>query len=166
MSVLLHESDRWLKHFTVTGYTTNPDRTHLLMVFHKKLHRWLPPGGHVEENEYPADAVLREVREETGVNAEHVLGHSLDLNLTGVTDVQLPTPLTMSAQLIPENARDKEHIHIDMMFELVAASLERTSADQREVAEVRWFTRQEVLLEPETFDAVRTYARERLTDAD
>lgn len=164
MSVLLRESDRWLKHLTVTGYTVTPDRTHLLMVFHKKLRRWLPPGGHVEENEFPSDAVLREVREETGIRAVHVPNQALDLDLDGVVDVQLPTPLTMSAQLIPKNGRDREHIHIDMMFELVANNADRQLANEREVAEIRWFSRHEVLQEPETFDAVRTYARERLAD--
>jgi ADP-ribose pyrophosphatase YjhB (NUDIX family) len=39
----------------------------VLLHWHRKLGRWLPPGGHVETNELPDEAAIREVREETGV---------------------------------------------------------------------------------------------------
>ena len=42
----------------------------MLLLFHLKLAMWLPPGGHVEPNELPDDAAVREVLEETGVAAE------------------------------------------------------------------------------------------------
>ena len=56
------------KHFTATGIVLN-DAHQVLMIRHKKLGVWLPPGGHVEENELPDEAVLREVLEETGIQA-------------------------------------------------------------------------------------------------
>jgi 8-oxo-dGTP pyrophosphatase MutT (NUDIX family) len=37
------------------------------MLKHKKLGKWLPPGGHIEPNELPDDAACREVLEETGL---------------------------------------------------------------------------------------------------
>ena len=36
------------------------------MVHHKKANDWIPPGGHIEENESPAATVIREFREELG----------------------------------------------------------------------------------------------------
>ena len=39
----------------------------ILLHFHKKLGRWLPPGGHIEPHELPDEAAIREVWEETGV---------------------------------------------------------------------------------------------------
>lgn len=39
----------------------------VLLVKHKKLGLWLPPGGHIEANEYPHVAAERECVEETGV---------------------------------------------------------------------------------------------------
>ncbi len=42
----------------------------VLLLHHKKLDRWLFPGGHVEPNESMDDAVMREVKEETGLDFE------------------------------------------------------------------------------------------------
>lgn len=41
----------------------------LLLILHSKLNLWLPPGGHIEPNETPDEAALRETREETGAEA-------------------------------------------------------------------------------------------------
>ncbi len=38
---------------------------------HKRLGLWLQPGGHVDPGEVPAEAALREAREETGVPVGH-----------------------------------------------------------------------------------------------
>lgn len=50
----------------VAGFPVCDDRT--LLVQHKKLGRWLPPGGHIESNETPDEAVKREIREELGMD--------------------------------------------------------------------------------------------------
>jgi ADP-ribose pyrophosphatase YjhB (NUDIX family) len=48
---------------------------------HRLLKRWLQPGGHLEAGEWPADAALREVAEETGLAAEHPGGLPVLLRL-------------------------------------------------------------------------------------
>ena len=118
---LIETSQHLGKHLTVTGYTRHEARSRMLMVFHRKLGRRLPPGGHVDADEYPSDAVLREVAEETAVHAVHAPRDGLALRLSGVVDEQLPTPLSMSAQLIPATPDAEEHIHIDMMSEVIVA---------------------------------------------
>lgn len=47
----------------------------VLLIKHKKLNRWLPPGGCIESDETPDEAALREVYEEVGVHIE-LLGES------------------------------------------------------------------------------------------
>src|SRR5687768_2906104 len=56
------------KHFVATGYVVQGGKT--LLVRHKKLRMWLPPGGHIDPGETPDQAVLREVAEETGLTVE------------------------------------------------------------------------------------------------
>ncbi|WP_435078729.1 NUDIX hydrolase [Halococcus sp. AFM35] len=56
------------RHFTATVYLVNDGATALHR--HPKLGIRLPPGGHVDRDELPHEAGLREVREETGLEAE------------------------------------------------------------------------------------------------
>jgi 8-oxo-dGTP diphosphatase len=42
----------------------------ILLVDHVKAELWLPPGGHVDPDEHPADTARREAREELGVEVE------------------------------------------------------------------------------------------------
>lgn len=153
------------KQFTATGYVVSEDRIRLLMVFHRGLQCWLPPGGHVDPDEFPHETALREVREETGARARHVGQPALDLGLNGQTESQLPAPFAMAAQLIPESAKDVEHIHMDMMFLLTADDDTALTAQEQEVDAARWFTQAEVLNGLTTPDSVRTFARERLAAA-
>jgi 8-oxo-dGTP pyrophosphatase MutT (NUDIX family) len=57
--------------YTATAYVLSADNTHVLMIL-KSDGRWFPPGGHVEEGEFPHEAVAREVREETGYTVRFI----------------------------------------------------------------------------------------------
>lgn len=56
-------------HVTGSAVVVGPRGVCLLL--HKRAGRWLQPGGHVEGGEHPADAALREAREETGLPVRH-----------------------------------------------------------------------------------------------
>jgi len=51
--------------FTVEAFVVHNQR--VLLIFHKKLQRWLPLGGHIELDEDPEQALFREVKEESGL---------------------------------------------------------------------------------------------------
>jgi 8-oxo-dGTP diphosphatase len=59
-----------------------PDQSKVLLVDHKKAELWLPPGGHVELNENPKDTVLREAKEELGIEAEFLFDKPLFVTVT------------------------------------------------------------------------------------
>ena len=57
-----------IRHFTATGIVVHRNAT--LVHWHQKVGEWLAPGGHIEKNEDPVQATLREVKEETGLNVD------------------------------------------------------------------------------------------------
>ena len=97
------------RHFTVTGFLVEGDRTALH--WHRKNQMWLPAGGHIEPDEDPIEAVVREVREETGIEAEVVSRAAV---YGFATPPQLPPPMV----ILVEDIAEGPHQHIDMIYAL------------------------------------------------
>jgi ADP-ribose pyrophosphatase YjhB (NUDIX family) len=97
--------DQTIRHFTVAVFVVHQQR--VLLLFHPKLGRWLPPGGHVEPNELPDDAAVREVDEETGVRVELVGGRGVP--------VEQPRQLVLPAGIQLEDI-EPGHQHIDLVY--------------------------------------------------
>ena len=55
----------------VTGSAVVVGRRGTVLHLHKRLHRWMQPGGHIDPGEGPWDAALRESEEETGLTLRH-----------------------------------------------------------------------------------------------
>jgi 8-oxo-dGTP pyrophosphatase MutT (NUDIX family) len=98
------------RHHTATAYVVLQDRT--LLLWHDKLHMWLPPGGHCELNEDPVQAALREALEETGIRT--VIIPPIDL-LVCAGPAVLPPPAVI---LIEDIVRHDQpfHQHIDHVY--------------------------------------------------
>ena len=98
------------RHFTATGFVVHDD--HVALHWHPKVEAWLPPGGHINENEDPVQAVLREIEEEAGLEAEVVsAGPSLELEYPS----QVPPPFTIMVEDIHDPV-EGYHQHIDMIY--------------------------------------------------
>jgi 8-oxo-dGTP pyrophosphatase MutT (NUDIX family) len=54
--------------FTVAIFVVRDGK--ILLIHHRKLGKWLPLGGHIELDEDPEQAALREAREESGLEVE------------------------------------------------------------------------------------------------
>lgn len=117
--------------FTVAVFVVHEDR--VLLHFHKKLDRWLPPGGHIEPNELPDEAAAREVLEETGVICTLTGGTRMHYD-----DPTLPVQLTSPAGIQLEQI-GPDHQHIDLIYFATGSP-----AESRE--QVGWFALNE--LEP------------------
>lgn len=124
-------------HFTATGVVLNPSKDKVLLIFHKKLQVWLPAGGHVDAGELPHDAVVREVMEETGVKAK-IIDACASLDLNGVSEIQIPTPVSVFHEFIPAYKDKPEHMHYDFIYLLLAQD-EKFNPQLEEICQARWF---------------------------
>lgn len=100
-----------VRHFTSTGFVIQDGAT--LLHWHAKVKAWLPPGGHIMNNEDPVQAVLREVEEETGVQTEVVPSGSVEIALKYPTQVE--PPLTIMVEDINDPVAGF-HQHIDFIY--------------------------------------------------
>lgn len=53
-------------------FVVDLEKKELLMIYNKKLGKWLQPGGHIEKDETPLEAATREVFEETGIKIKPI----------------------------------------------------------------------------------------------
>ena len=98
------------RHHTATAYVVSRGRT--LLLWHPKLTMWLPPGGHLEPNEDPVQAAIREALEESG-RAVRVIPPTGLLVCAGPT--VLPPPVVILLEDIVR-ADQPFHQHIDHVY--------------------------------------------------
>ena len=79
----------------------------VLLHRHPKLGMWLPCGGHIEPNELPDEAAVREVLEESGVRIELVGATAIEVE----EPRQLATPRGIQLETIYPG-----HEHIDLIY--------------------------------------------------
>ena len=125
-----------VKHFTATTYLFNPDFTKTLLLLHPKLRTWLPPGGHMAENETPEEAARREIVEETGVSGVTFIPSIKNLDFSDYRTEMLLRPHFMMSQLI-----EKDHYHLDMIFFAIIDEKMYTSPEKHEL---RWMSLHDV----------------------
>ena len=94
--------------FTVAVFVIRDGQ--VLLQWHRKLARWLPPGGHIEPNELPDDAAVREVREETGQHVRLLGEHGVRVSGSGLPR-QLVRPIGIQLEDI-----GPAHQHIDLIY--------------------------------------------------
>lgn len=145
----IHYSLDWTVSVFCTGTFMGEPR--VLLVHHKKLATWLPPGGHVEINELPDDAAIREFREETGLQVR-LVGPS-----PGIEDAHarsLILPMCMDVHRVTDTHR---HIAVCYRGRLVdGQGMKPTLCEEHH--EICWFTRKQVAAVQPMLDSVRTYA--------
>ena len=66
------ERDCWVGHVTGSAWIVNPARTHVLLTHHKKLGRWLQPGGHSDGHNVTLEVALKEAAEESGLDYQRI----------------------------------------------------------------------------------------------
>lgn len=120
-----------IRHFTASAVVLD-DEDRVLLVHHNKMGLWIYPGGHVDPNESPAEAAVREVAEETGIQAA-VLGEP---TFTHPAVVRHAAPWTI-IEMDVTDTRNGRHRHIDFVYVCRARGGILTT-QLEEVADARW----------------------------
>ncbi len=124
--------------FTASAFIFHPTEDKVCLHFHKKLNSWLQPGGHIELNEDPHEAIVHELQEETGLQAK-------DYTIIELTEQPKPRgaktiPLPFNINVHPF---DDKHKHIDFSF-LVQSKTDTLKPAEGESKQIGWFALKQV----------------------
>jgi 8-oxo-dGTP pyrophosphatase MutT (NUDIX family) len=108
---------------TGSAWVVAEDTGRVALVYHRRLKRWLQPGGHAEAGELDGiSTALRETREELGLAIEPGQASLLDLDV----------------HCIPETASQPSHLHFDIRY--LCRTQQQPLAPASDVVEAKWFT--------------------------
>lgn len=102
------------KHHTTAVFLISDETpTRVLLLKHKKLGMWLPPGGHVDQDEVPYNGGIREVLEETGIDIRPFIEQPIRLD---ERTISYPAAKYFLEEPIPAHKDDPAHFHLDHVF--------------------------------------------------
>ncbi len=143
--------------FTVAIFIVHQDK--VLLIHHRKLDKWLPLGGHIELEEDPEQAALREAREESGLEVELVGDRP--------PTTELGTRALIAPRFLDIHRISATHEHIGMIYWARPKAGAQTEAQlaAAEHHDIRWCTAAELeTLQPPMSHAVKWYCRQALEE--
>ncbi|PID98794.1 hypothetical protein CSA80_05035 [Candidatus Saccharibacteria bacterium] len=107
-----------------------------LVHMHKTLGKLLQAGGHVELDETPWQALVRELREETGydISSVHIFQPN-DISFASSECVSHPVPLTVNTHMVGEN-----HFHTDLAYAFEVSNKAAVRPGAGESEDIRWLS--------------------------
>jgi 8-oxo-dGTP pyrophosphatase MutT (NUDIX family) len=143
---------------TVSAFIVRGDPPRVLLHRHKTLGVWMQPGGHVELDETPWQAIIHEVREETGYEVDQLAVLQPALRLASLAGDDLhPQPVCLRS--FPYGV-GTGHFHTDLTYAFLTDQAPRHRPAQGESAELAWLTAAELagLAPDQTYQDVRQVA--------
>ena len=151
--------------FTVAIFVVHDGK--ILLIHHRKLDKWLPLGGHIELDEDPEQAALREAKEESGLDVE-LLGERPPTTSPG-------TRALIAPRFLDIHRINDTHEHIGMIYWArpkwpAAARLGHQQVPCHSLAteehhDIRWCSADDLdKLSPPMTDAVKWYCRKAIEE--
>jgi len=120
------------RHFCASAFVINPADKKILLVKHHLWDKWVQPGGHIEDDETPEEAAVREVYEETGIK----------ITLLGE---RFPREDDMIRPLgIQRNRKDNGDRHFDIIYAATPNNPDAEPVISNESYDIGWFSRKEL----------------------
>ena len=146
--------------FTVAIFVVHDGK--VLVIHHRKLGKWLPLGGHIELDEDPEQAAVREAKEESGLDVE-LLGERPPTTSPG-------TRALIAPRFLDIHRINDTHEHIGLIYwARPAAPKNRKAAHAnsrpKEHHDIRWCSLADLeKLSPPMTDAVKWYCRKAIEE--
>lgn len=129
-----------IRQMTATVYILEDEK--VLLIFHKKLKKWLPPGGHLEPNELPSEGAIREAQEETGLIVELIAQENIWIKPRH-NGKSFERPYMCLLEYIPENNGYPAHEHMDLIY-LGCPTGGQLKRNSGETDGLKWFSLEEI----------------------
>lgn len=123
------------KQFTATVYIV--DNQKVLLIYHRKMNKWLPPGGHLDPNELPPEGAKREALEETGLEIELISQENLWIERWSARSFERPFMCLLEE--VPARLDQPAHQHIDFIY-LARPIGGKEMQNHVETDGLRWFS--------------------------
>lgn len=111
-------------HFTGSAWLLDQDKSHVLLMHHTKLDKWMQLGGHCDGDSDVLAVALKEAQEESGINS--IISVSQN-----IFDIDI--------HAIPASGNNQEHYHYDVRF-LLQVNGSGAFVQNRESKELRWIS--------------------------
>lgn len=140
--------------FTVAIFVVHDGK--ILLIHHRKLDKWLPLGGHIELDEEPEQAALREAKEESGLDVE-LIGERPPTTSPG-------TRALIAPRFLDIHRINETHEHIGLIYWARPKSGAVTLAEE-EHHDIGWYGPADLdNLNPPMSDAVKWYCLKAITE--
>jgi len=141
--------------FTVAIFVVHDAK--ILLIHHRKLDKWLPLGGHIELEEDPEQAALREAKEESGLDVE-LIGERPPTTSPG-------TRALIAPRFLDIHRINDSHEHIGLIYWARPKVGPAVSLAAEEHHDIRWCGREDLeKLSPPMTDAVKWYCRQAIEE--
>jgi 8-oxo-dGTP pyrophosphatase MutT (NUDIX family) len=145
--------------FTAEVFIVYKDK--VLLRMHDKHKIWLSVGGHIESNEDPVEAAIREVKEEVGLEVK-IMGEA-EGPQGGLLENR-NYKYIIPPRYLGRHPVSDTHEHIAFVYFATSPTDQiKTAASDHEKAETRWVTKEE-LEKMDLVPNVRFYAEEALKE--
>ncbi len=111
-------------HITGSAWVVSPDFSKVLLIHHKKLDKWLQPGGHSDGDPDTVEVTKREVQEETGYTPveDQIILFDVDVH-------QLP---------FDEKRNVEPHLHYDLRYLIIVDPEAEGIQQVEEINDMKW----------------------------
>ncbi len=140
--------------FTVSVFVVHDEK--VLLIHHRKLKKWLPLGGHIELDEDPEIAAIRESEEESGLKVQ-LIGERPPTSGEG-------TRALIAPRFLDIHKISDSHEHIGMIYWATCDSSTLRLAEE-EHFDIQWYNKEELdNLQPPISQAIKWYSLKALEE--